>query len=421
MGGFGCYTYGVMRVSSFVILTSLAFVLTGCSLQQRLDSTAAKVHKRFEDAKAWESLPVRTISWEQAVAMMNRNNAELINARNDIEQKERDELSIYTNMIPGLSYYGYFTKTIEDLSGQFSAKDVNSNVNVTFSLPTLTQVPYRVYANKAQTYGAVKAYEGKQRECISKLYHECRTRSVRLRMRALEDEQKDTPEEDRMLAARDRATDDAQHWLKMAALLGDYSARWQILPQSLPSVQWSRYESRMGRLDDLVVCQYVLRLEQARMSQYGIALRYLPTINTSLYSPSLFSSSGGTYQGSFLSGEDTRLNLSLSYSLDTHMDNWYSYKRSKDNYEKVCREVAVGVTDHKNKLQTLRSSVKEYFNWRSYMHKRIEYLENQPVDSADALIQRSKTLYEMRRELLNQELQSVESEAAVILEYGLLK
>ena len=409
-----------MRVSSLVILTSLSFVLTGCNLQQRLDNTAAKVHKRFADAKAWECLPVRTISWEQAVAMMNRNNADLISARNDIEQKERDELSIYTDMIPGVSYYGYFTRTIENLSGQFSAKDISSNVNVTFSLPTLTQVPYRVYASKAQTYGSMKAYEGKQRECISKLYNECRTRSVRLRIRALEDEQKDTPEENRMLVARERSVDDAQHWLKVAALLGDYSARWQILPQSMPSLQWSKYESRMNRLDDLVVCQYVLRLEQARMTQYGIALRYLPTINTSLYSPSLFSSSGGMYEGSFLSGEDTRLNLSLSYSLDTQMDNWYSYKRSKVNYEKVCREVAVGVTEHKNKLQTLRASMKEYFNWRSYMQKRIEYLENQPVDSAEALIQRGKTIYEMRRELLNQELKSVESESAAILEYGLL-
>lgn len=417
----GCYNLRAMRVTTFVILATVSFLMTGCSLQQRLDSTAAKIHKRFADAKAWESLPLRTISWEQAVAMMKRNNADLINSRNEIEQRERDELSIYTDMIPGLSYYGYFSKTIDDLSGQFSAKDINSNVNVTFSLPTLTQVPYRVYASKAQTYAAMKAYEGKQRECISKLYQACRMQEVRMRLRALDDEQKDIPEQDRMLAARDRATEDAQHWLKVATLLGDYSARWQVLPQSLPTVQWSKYESRLARLDDLVVCQYVLRLEQARLSQYSIALRYLPTINTSLYSPSLFSTYGGTYQGSFLSGEDTRINLSLSYSLDTKLNTWNSYKRSKANYEKVCREVAVGVTEHKNKLLTLRNSVREYFNWRSYMQKRIAYLESQPTDSAEALIQRAKTIYEMRRELLNQELQSVDSEAAVILEYGLVK
>lgn len=177
----------------------------------------------------------------------------------------------------------------------------------------------------------------------------------------------------------------------------------------------------MTRLDDLVVCQYVLRLEQARLSQYSIALRYLPTINTSLYSPSLFSSSGGTYQGSFLNGEDTRINLSLSYSLDTRMSNWYNFRNSKDNYEKVCREVAVGIAEHKNKLMTLQNSVREYFNWRSYMHKRIAYIENSPTESAEELIQRNKTIYEMKRELLRQELQAVESESAVVLEYGLIK
>lgn len=410
-----------MRFSTIVIMTSIPLLLSGCSLQQRLDATAAKVHKRFADAKAWEQLPLRTISWEQAVMMMKRNNSDISGARKDIERSERDGLSIYTDMIPGVSYYGYFTKTLDELSGQFSAKDVNSNVNVTFNLPTLTQVPYRVYASKAQTYGAIKALEGKERECISKLYNISRCREVRLRLRALEDSQQDIPEQDRILASRDRSTEDAQHWVKMAELLGDYSARWQILPQSVPKISWSTYEKRMTRLDDLVVCQYVLRLEKARLSQYSIALRYLPTINTSLYSPSLFSSSGGTYQGSFLNGEDTRINLSLSYSLDTKMGNWYNFRNSKDNYEKVCREVAVGIAEHKNKLMTLQNSVREYFNWRSYMHKRIAYIENSPTESAEELIQRNKTIYEMKRELLRQELQAVESESAVVLEYGLIK
>ena len=71
--------------------------------------------------------------------------------------------------------------------------------------------------------------------------------------------------------------------------------------------------------------------------QYSIALRYLPTLNLNLYSPSLFSSSGGTYSGTFLDMDDTKLNMSLSYSFDTQLRTWNNYRDSKDEYEQKQR------------------------------------------------------------------------------------
>ncbi|MBR3945258.1 MAG: hypothetical protein IKK15_09215, partial [Akkermansia sp.] len=79
------------------------------------------------------------------------------------------------------------------------------------------------------------------------------------------------------------------------------------------------------------------------------------------------------------------------------------------------------IIEHKNKLATLKESVKEYNNWRSYMQKRIDYLQKQPVSSAEELITRDRTIYDMKKELLTQAQSAVESEAAVILEYGLIK
>ncbi|MDO4528721.1 MAG: TolC family protein, partial [bacterium] len=297
-----------MRVSSSVFLLSL-LLLSGCSIEQRLDSTSALINKQFADAKSWDELPLRVVSWEQAVAMMLRGNASIKETQSAIEEAERDSLSIYTDMIPGVSYYGYFTKSIKQLSNSLTADDLNTNINVTFSVPTLTQVPYRVYAAKAKTYAAIKAKEGKERELISKLYALVRTRSLDLRLRELENTNPDLTEQDKLRTKQTNVTADADHWKQMADLLGDYSARWQILPSSAPRVRFSRYLHRLSKLDDLVVCSYALRLEQARMAQYQVALQYLPTINTSLYSPSLFSSTGGTYQGTFLDGEDTKLNL----------------------------------------------------------------------------------------------------------------
>ncbi|MBR5212862.1 MAG: TolC family protein [Akkermansia sp.] len=395
--------------------------MNNCSLEQRLDTVAANIHRQFEEADSWDKLPLRVISWEQAIAMVMRCNASVKDAQSMIEEAERESLSVYTEMIPGLSYYGYFTKSIEQLSNNVSANDLSSNINVTFSIPTLSQVPYRVYAAKARTYAAIKAKEGKERELIAQVYALVRNRELDLKLRDLSQTNPDLTEQDKLLANKNDITADAAHWQKMSELLGDYSARWQILPSSAPKISWGKYEPRMNKLDDLVVCMYALRLEQARLSQYQTALRYFPTINTSLYSPSLFSSSGGTYQGTFLSGEDTRLNLSLSYSLDTQLSNWNSYKRGKAQYEKSQREVAAGIIEHKNKLATLKASVREYNNWRSYMEKRIDYLRHQPAATAEELIARDRSIYDMKKELINQEKAAVESEAAMVLEYGLIR
>ena len=402
-----------MRVPVTIVLLSCA-LLNNCSLEQRLDTVAANIHRQFEDAESWDKLPLRVISWEQAIAMMMRCNASVKDAQSMIEEAERESLSVYTEMIPGLSYYGYFTKSIEQLSNNVSANDLSSNINVTFSIPTLSQVPYRVYAAKARTYAAIKAKEGKERELIAQVYALVRNRELDLKLRDLSQTNPDLTEQDKLLANKNDITADAAHWQKMSELLGDYSARWQILPSSAPKISWGKYEPRMNKLDDLVVCMYALRLEQARLSQYQTALRYFPTINTSLYSPSLFSSSGGTYQGTFLSGEDTRLNLSLSYSLDTQLSNWNSYKRGKAQYEKAQREVAAGIIEHKNKLATLKASVREYNNWRSYMEKRIDYLRHQPAATAEELIARDRAIYDMKKELINQEKAAVESEAAKV-------
>ncbi|MBQ9095434.1 MAG: hypothetical protein IJY53_03775, partial [Akkermansia sp.] len=150
-----------MRTPVTITLLTLA-LLSNCSLEQRLDSVSANIHKQFADAQSWDKLPMRVISWEQAVAMVKRCNATLADAQNAIDEAERESLSIYTDMIPGVSYYGYFTKSINQLSNNISANDLSTNVNVTFSIPTLTQVPYRVYAAKARTFAAVKAKEGKE-------------------------------------------------------------------------------------------------------------------------------------------------------------------------------------------------------------------------------------------------------------------
>ncbi len=408
-------------VNRFLLLPACCaglLCLAGCSLEKHLARVSTRVEDMYAQTRLWEELPKRTITWQQACALMMRNSIEIKKADDEIRSAERESLSIYTDMIPGVSYYGYLNSTIDRLSETVSGEnELNSNVNVSFSLPALTQVPYQVYSHKVQTFAAIKAREGKERELISQLYKATRTREIAKRMKALESQSLNATEA--LKNANEEREAAANYWQEIARLVGDPNARWEILPQSLPRLRWADYEHKLNRLDPLVVCNFAMQLEQARMSQYSIALRYLPTINTSLYSPSLFSSTGGTYSGTFLSGEDTRLNLSISYTLDTDLGTWNNYQRSKTQYEYAQRAVADSLREHKIKVDTLRRSVSEYHSWRNFMLKRISFTEKMPAGSAEQYIEQQESLLSMRRELLTQENSAVESEAALILEYGL--
>lgn len=414
------YATRTMTCFSKLCLAVLCASLTGCSLSKHVARVSERVEKQYADARIWDELPQRTISWEQALSILRHSNQELKEVQNAINHAERERLGVYTDLIPAVSYYGYATKTIAGLSQSWNRDDVTQNINVNFTLPALTQIPYRVYSAEVRAYAAEKAKEGKERELVSKLYQMLRNKELNERRRELES-RIGTPETADPVQQMQQETDGKTHYAEMAKLLGDYSARWNVLPSTMPHLRWETYESRLDKLDPLMVCQFAMKLEQARMAQYGIALRYLPTLNTSLYSPSLFSSSGGTYSGTFLDSRDTKLNLSISYTLDTQLRNMQQYRDSKDRYDRTKLEVAAALIEHKEKVAALRRSMADYAAWRSFMSKRMDYLRTAPTETADEFLTRQKELVDMERELLTQEAKGIESEAALILEYGLPK
>ena len=407
-----CRNMKPLHLSIIVCLLALQ----SCSIDERLSATSAKLENQYAEVCLWDELPLRTISWNQAVAMMKRNNPDYINAQKTIDKSYRNELSVYTDLIPGVSYYSYVTKSLGDLTRKYNSDDIQRNININFYLPTLTQLPYRVYASKAATFAAIKAQEGKERELISKLYSHQRRQDIRARQEKLDGKKPQTADQ---AYESLKKTKSQNQWRDIAELLGDYSARWSILPSSVPKFSWSNYRFCTGSLDPLIVCKLALELEQARMKQYGIALEYLPTINMNLYSPTLFSSTGGTYSGTFLDMDDTQLNLSISYNFDTQLRSWNNYLDSKDAYENKQREMAGRLVEYKEKLHALKESMDEYTAWRSYMHKQMEHLRTAPAENAEEFIQTETTLHSMQQELLTQEEAAVESEAALILQYGL--
>ena len=402
-------------------ILALALLMPACSLNQRIDRVSADIERLYSQTRLWEQLPQRTISWQQAIAMMRRQNPQLLAAQARIEHEQREELSVYTDMIPGVSYYSYFNKSLQGLTQSLSSNDVQTTLNVNFYLPTLTRLPYEVYSAKASAYAAIKAKEGKEQELISKLYTAVRMRDLHRRRLAHDKKSNAAAAGESLPVAPNFGAEnnDLEYWKQISTLLGDTTARWNILPSSMPTFRWSHYSKKLQRLSELMVCQHALKLEQARLAQYGVAMDYLPTINTSMYSPSLFSSSGGTYSGTFLDMNDTTLNLSLSYALDTKLDNWYTYKDNKARYEQVNRDVVRSLLEHKQKMALLRRSMNEYFTWRSYMQKRMDFIKSSPSDNPTDFLERAQELHRMQSELLSQEEKVIESEAALVLEYGL--
>ena len=61
----------------------------------------------------------------------------------------------------------------------------------------------------------------------------------------------------------------------------------------------------------------------------------------------------------------------------------------------------------------------DYYTWRSFMHKRMEHLRTATATNAAEFLENAENLHNMQEELLNQESAVVESEAALILQYGL--
>ncbi len=402
------------------VLTVLAcgmLLMSSCSIENILFDTSEDLQRKFQSLKEWEHLPLRNISWNQAVAMMAERNHDMIRADSTIESAKREVRSVFTDLIPGVSYYGNFSNTIAGLLEASNAGSSSYNIQVSFSLPSLTQVPYRVYSAQARAFSAEKAREGKMRELSSRLYKQIRNRELALKLKEMEEHKHNAPPKTTEQLQKE-ADAEAQFWQDMSELLGDNSARWMVIHETMPRINWESYRKKLDTLDELVLCEMAMRVEQARLQQYGVALRYLPTINTSLYSPSLFTSTGGTYDGAFLDSEDTTLNMSISYALDTELSNWNNYKTNKENFDLTCKEIVSELITRRATLRTLKNSFSEYEVWKGFMKKKMKYLRSHPPDSAKEFIDRSSLLIDMQRELLQQEKNSIETEASLLLEYG---
>ena len=402
-----------------ILLSVVVVLLSGCSVSQRVGEAQSELMEQYRKMPDWESLPVRRLSWERALALLEEQNLEMQRARKSVKEAQNQRDRVFRQFIPLVDLGYYFNTALMKSEGRSYSDYSNFDVNIIFSLPDLMRLPVDRYTRSLALFKAEKDLEQKRRELVAKLWQTFREAGLEQRKRGTEDASTENRLADRRLKERERALQSREKTQALGALLNDYSARWQPNAATMPKVSWRDYREKAKVPDALTQTQMALALEAARLQKLGVVVRYMPTARVNFYSPSLFSVSGGTTDG-FLSGEtDVRMNLNAYFQLDTRMEIWSEWAMAKENYHLVQQELTQKMHEYRNKMELLLDSWKAYDDWKCSTEDYLAFRRSQGVCDADSV----KELYDedlsLQKEMQEQEAKNIERECALIQEYGL--
>lgn len=387
-----------------------------------MERKTAELMNKVDALPDWEQLPKKEISWDQAMALMMEGNLDLKRTEQSLKTTKRAVVNVFTQIIPGVNLDWMLTKELSELT-RVTADDVEYNTNILFNMPSLTQVPFDYYSAKAAVYTAEKTLEMKKRELVSKLYRQVLAyQNARISYR---NQLSSLPYDDDGVQKRKIDRD----WEKglseisqgFATLFGSMNARWLVKPETMPRLDWDRYRSASRRLDLLVVTMVAMELEGARLQVMNAKMKFFPSVDVNFYSPTLFSSTGGTYQGFFAGGGDMQVNMSLREELDTRLTAWFQYKSAKENHDLMLKRVLMDLQQRRIKVAALLESRRRFELWKKVLLKEIEFKKSRLSLSGDEYLEQRKDLKTMYENLDSEAAKNSEVEAALIMEYGWLK
>ena len=352
-----------------------ATVCASCSVDRHMEKKAGELMARMDAVPDWRQLPRKEISWHQALAMMMERNI------------------------------------------------VEYNTNILFNMPSLTQIPFDYYSAKAAVYTAEKTLEMKKRELVARLYQQ--VLSYRNAQISYNNQLSSLPYDDdgvqkkKLDLERERNLNEISQGF--AVLLGNMDARWLVKPETMPRLDWGRYRAASRQLDLLVVTMVAMELEASRLQVLNAKLKFFPSVDINFYSPTLFSSTGGTYGGFFAGAGDMKVNMSLREELDTRLTSWFQYKSAKESHELLQREVVMELQRRRIKIAALLESRRRFELWQGVLMKEIAFKESRLSVSGDEYLEQRKDIRKMYADLDNEASKNAEVEAALIMEYGWLK
>lgn len=400
-----------------VSASALLLLQTGCSLSKRMDSARQDLMNEYQAMPEWNTLPQKRISWQQAVAMLE-NNVEMQQARLRINKTRRECERVYRDLIPLLDLGYYYNSALLKSADNYSTNS-SFNVNTIFSIPALTQLPMDHYCRALEHFKAEKELELKRRELLAKLWQYFNEGLLEQQLRAMEEATPANQAADLQLRNRERELRERERSQKICQLLNNYSARWILMPETAPKINWQQYRKLAKVPDELTQTQMALTLEAARLSKLGVGLQYLPNVHLNFYSPALFSVTGGSTEGFLNGADDVRINLNIYSQIDTRLDIWSQWAEAEENHKLVEQELTQQMYEYRNKMELLLDSWKTYDDWMHSTQAYIAFRRSQGACDAQSVQEIHQEDLALQKELLDQAKKNLERECALIQEYGI--
>ncbi len=397
-------------------------VWSSCTVEGHMKEKTAELLVKMQKVPHWDKLPQKTVTWDEAVKLMMAGNFDLKNSERALRTAERSVTDVFTKFIPGVNLDWLMTKELSELTN-VGGDDLEYHTNILFSKPSLTQNPYDYNTAKASVYTAQKTLEMKKRELISRLYRQVMTyRNAKVNYaNQLKTLPIDADESRKLKMAEEHRRTVDKISQEFAALFGNMHARWLVEPDSMPRLDWGKYKAASKNLDLLVVTMVAMELEASRLQVLDAKTKFFPSVEINFYSPSLFTSTGGTYGGFFAGAGDMKVNMSLTEELDTRLTSWFQYRNAKESHEIMKRQVIIELQQRRIKVAELMESRQEFEAWRKYALNKIKFEEERVPTNADEYLEQRRSLEKIYSELDAEGIKNTDVEAALIMEYGWLK
>ncbi len=406
-----------MKPASCLILPmALLLLASACSPTQKVAELSDDYKKFYTDIAAYESLPVRRLSWQEALAKLEKGNLEYREQKRQYENSKHQRSRTFRSLIPLLDAGYYYNAPLR--WGEGYPAQSNFNLNIFFNLPQLVQLPIEHYTDALAVIKADTDCKLKKRELDARLYQSFREHALLNREQALQRESSSDDETARALDEKMQAEKKRQEWGKLCALLNDYSARWEPDCKGMPTISLAHYRKQFQTPDELFLANIALQAEAARLNRLGVFIRFMPTAQINFYSPSLFTASGGNLDGFMRNADDVRVNLNSYISFDTRLERCHDYKDAKESEKLTLEMLRQNLREHKQKVESVLQSWEEYEKWELGLREYIAFRNTQGVEDMDEALARHQESQELERELIEQERANLERECGAIQEYG---
>jgi len=398
----------LFRFSLNGLICVVLFFQSGCqSPRTGVEKKLATLGQAYEeDVLRLGNLEKRSLVWDEAWEMIESENLDLRQARDDVTRSQEQIERVFLDLLPTLSISTSLRKALTEL-GTVDKNDLSLNIFSAINVPGLVSMRTRYYTAVLTKLRSEWTLEMKRRELSANLYVQfIRYEGLNLRRDNLEQSQlwgQSSSLESRLQTNPEMIERDQQLFAikleanaqqeSLAELLGAYTYEWQLDSTTLPELNYTDHPLELTKADSVGVLVRQLQatdLEAIRLRTLGIKLQYWPDVSASLSSPPIYSYSGG--QSTNWSADDVALNAFVPLRIDTQLRTTYQLRDARRQAELTNERMRLEITRQVQKYLLASEELGLIQKQLRVAEVRIEALEQTP---------RGLSLEEWRAQLRN--------------------